>query len=198
GIPWKRLIITRESYRRTRLEQYKNFESIPLSSDDVRKLKGDNYYEFFHNTIQACNSSFSGHQRCIFAPSIFVNRYIGGAEIGRFVVMLSNPSSELKAYAEFSPLQVTFSGGRLGVHHCVVTLLPWPCGNDDAIAFDTVAFVCLQFYDDDWLLDRGGPRDDDLCQLLYLWKCSLPKPVSWRGDHIVAAMTCFGYRFHCG
>ncbi|GKB63382.1 hypothetical protein Tco_0919568 [Tanacetum coccineum] len=78
GISWKRLNITRESYRRTRLEQYKNFENIPLSSDDVGKF-----------------------------ITIF-----SGAEIGIFVVMLSNPSSVHKACTEFAVLQGVFV-----VHH---------------------------------------------------------------------------------
>jgi len=38
GIPWERLNITRESYRRTRLEQYRNYENIPLSGDAVDKV----------------------------------------------------------------------------------------------------------------------------------------------------------------
>nr|KAJ0190829.1 hypothetical protein LSAT_V11C800418860 [Lactuca sativa] len=55
GIPWERLNITRESYRRTRLEQYRNYEDIQLSGDVVDKKckqnsKIGNYYEFFHNT----------------------------------------------------------------------------------------------------------------------------------------------------
>ncbi|KAL8204660.1 hypothetical protein R6Q57_010283 [Mikania cordata] len=55
GIPWERLNITRECYRRTRLEQYRNYENIPLSGDAVdkkckQKSKGGYYYEFFHNT----------------------------------------------------------------------------------------------------------------------------------------------------
>ncbi|XP_038708805.1 uncharacterized WD repeat-containing protein C2A9.03-like [Tripterygium wilfordii] len=55
GIPWERLNITREEYRLTRLEQYKNYENIPSSGEAVDKEckqmeKGDKYYEFFHNT----------------------------------------------------------------------------------------------------------------------------------------------------
>lgn len=55
GIPWDRLNITREKYRLTRLEQYKNYENIPSSGAAVDKEckaveKGGNYYEFFHNT----------------------------------------------------------------------------------------------------------------------------------------------------
>ncbi|XP_011000025.1 PREDICTED: uncharacterized WD repeat-containing protein C2A9.03-like isoform X1 [Populus euphratica] len=55
GIPWERLNITREKYRLTRLEQYKNYENIPLSGEAVDKEckqmeKGGYYYEFFHNT----------------------------------------------------------------------------------------------------------------------------------------------------
>ncbi|PWA62145.1 WD40/YVTN repeat-like-containing domain-containing protein [Artemisia annua] len=45
----------RESYGRTRLARYINYENIPLSGDAVnkkckQKSKGGNYYEFFHNT----------------------------------------------------------------------------------------------------------------------------------------------------
>lgn len=38
GIPWERLNITRESYRLTRLEQYRNYENIPLSGEAVDKV----------------------------------------------------------------------------------------------------------------------------------------------------------------
>lgn len=38
GIPWERLNITREKYRFTRLEQYKNYENIPLSGEAVDKV----------------------------------------------------------------------------------------------------------------------------------------------------------------
>ncbi|XP_057957703.1 uncharacterized WD repeat-containing protein C2A9.03-like [Malania oleifera] len=55
GIPWGRLNITRESYRLTRLEQYKNYENVPSSGEVVDKeckpvQKGGNYFDFFHNT----------------------------------------------------------------------------------------------------------------------------------------------------
>ncbi|XP_002518228.3 uncharacterized WD repeat-containing protein C2A9.03-like [Ricinus communis] len=55
GIPWERLNISRDKYRLTRLEQYKNYENIPLSGQAVDKEckqmeKGGNYYEFFLNT----------------------------------------------------------------------------------------------------------------------------------------------------
>ncbi|XP_077227247.1 putative WD repeat-containing protein C2A9.03 isoform X2 [Tasmannia lanceolata] len=55
GIPWDRLNITRENYRQTRLEQYKNYENIPSSGEIIDKEckqmeKGGNYYEFRHNT----------------------------------------------------------------------------------------------------------------------------------------------------
>ena len=38
GIPWERLNISRENYRSTRLEQYKNYENIPLSGEAVDKV----------------------------------------------------------------------------------------------------------------------------------------------------------------
>ncbi|XP_022855317.1 uncharacterized WD repeat-containing protein C2A9.03-like isoform X3 [Olea europaea var. sylvestris] len=56
GIPWDRLNITRENYRLTRLEQYRNYESIPSSGEAIDKQeckpteKGSDYFEFFHNS----------------------------------------------------------------------------------------------------------------------------------------------------
>ncbi|KAF9602905.1 hypothetical protein IFM89_032645 [Coptis chinensis] len=55
GIPWERLNITREKYRQTRIEQYKNYEDGPSSGEVVDKEctqmeKGGNVYEFWHNT----------------------------------------------------------------------------------------------------------------------------------------------------
>ncbi|XP_052116137.1 protein ARABIDILLO 1 [Arachis duranensis] len=47
----------------------------------------------------------AGHLRC------------SGAEIGRFVTMLRNPSSILKTCAAFALLQFTIPGGRHAVHH---------------------------------------------------------------------------------
>lgn len=37
GIPWGTLNITRESYRRTRLEQYKNYENVQHSGEASEK-----------------------------------------------------------------------------------------------------------------------------------------------------------------
>ncbi|RZC47377.1 hypothetical protein C5167_040318 [Papaver somniferum] len=55
GIPWERLNITRDKYRKTRIEQYKNYENIPSSGELIDKKckdieKGPQYYEFQHNT----------------------------------------------------------------------------------------------------------------------------------------------------
>ncbi|KAK3414597.1 hypothetical protein EUGRSUZ_H00461 [Eucalyptus grandis] len=55
GIPWERLNITRDKYRLTRIQQYKNHENVPVSGDVADKEykqveKGANYYDFFYNT----------------------------------------------------------------------------------------------------------------------------------------------------
>lgn len=55
GIPWNRLSITRDKYRQTRLEQYKNYENVPNSGEDSEKeckstRKGGAYYDFWRNT----------------------------------------------------------------------------------------------------------------------------------------------------
>ncbi|KAG2372154.1 hypothetical protein LR48_Vigan05g055300 [Vigna angularis] len=77
GIPWDNLSITRERYRRTRLEQYKNYENIPGSGDKSGKLrnlvwatsKHDVYlmsqFSIMHWSSMTCKSSevldVSGH-----------------------------------------------------------------------------------------------------------------------------------------
>lgn len=55
GIPWEMLSISREKYRVTRIEQYKNYENIPQSGEGSEKdcqttEKGESYYEFRRNS----------------------------------------------------------------------------------------------------------------------------------------------------
>ncbi|VAI60263.1 unnamed protein product [Triticum turgidum subsp. durum] len=55
GIRWERLGITREKYRQTRLQEYKNYESIPNSGEEAAEEckqteKDGMYYEFRKNT----------------------------------------------------------------------------------------------------------------------------------------------------
>ncbi|KAK6130647.1 hypothetical protein DH2020_035622 [Rehmannia glutinosa] len=55
GIPWERLNFTREKYRESRLKQYKNYENLPSSREDLEKdckevEKGHNFYDFQFNT----------------------------------------------------------------------------------------------------------------------------------------------------
>ena len=55
GIPWERLSITREKYRQTRLEQYKNYENVPQSGEASEKdckttNKEASYYDFRRNS----------------------------------------------------------------------------------------------------------------------------------------------------
>lgn len=54
---------------------------------------------------EAARIQEAGHLRC------------SGAEIGRFIAMLRNPSSTLKACAAFALLQFTLPGGRHAIHH---------------------------------------------------------------------------------
>ncbi|PKA61298.1 U4/U6 small nuclear ribonucleoprotein PRP4-like protein [Apostasia shenzhenica] len=55
GIPWDKLHITRQNYRQTRMEQYKNYENVQSSGELMDKKckqmeKGGTYYEFQYNT----------------------------------------------------------------------------------------------------------------------------------------------------
>jgi hypothetical protein len=45
GIPWERLQITRQDYRKARLEQYKNYENFPQSGELMDKVF--NYHELY-------------------------------------------------------------------------------------------------------------------------------------------------------
>lgn len=38
GIPWERLNHSREKYREMRLKQYKNYESLPRSENELDKV----------------------------------------------------------------------------------------------------------------------------------------------------------------
>lgn len=38
GIPWERLKISRQDYRKARLEQYKNYENFPQSGELMEKV----------------------------------------------------------------------------------------------------------------------------------------------------------------
>ncbi|KAH0859703.1 hypothetical protein HID58_087964 [Brassica napus] len=55
GIPWERLSVTRQKYRKTRLDQYKNYENIPDSGESAAKNctnteKGSSFYTFRRNS----------------------------------------------------------------------------------------------------------------------------------------------------
>uniref|UniRef100_A0A1J3E7N4 Putative WD repeat-containing protein C2A9.03 n=1 Tax=Noccaea caerulescens TaxID=107243 RepID=A0A1J3E7N4_NOCCA len=55
GIPWDRLSVTRKEYRKTRLQQYKNYENVPNSGEESGKdcmhtEKGSSFYTFRRNS----------------------------------------------------------------------------------------------------------------------------------------------------
>lgn len=62
GIPWERLSITREKYRQTRLEQYKNYENIPNSGEGSGKVEHF-YFLFFYLYL-------SPRVQCLYCNSI--------------------------------------------------------------------------------------------------------------------------------
>lgn len=55
GIPWERLHFTRDRYRETRLQQYKNYENLNMPHDALDKeckqvRKDGKFYDFHYNT----------------------------------------------------------------------------------------------------------------------------------------------------
>ena len=49
GIPWDRLSITRDKYRQTRLQQYKNYENVPHSGDSSAKVSPPSIHPSIHS-----------------------------------------------------------------------------------------------------------------------------------------------------
>ncbi|KAF7842849.1 putative WD repeat-containing protein C2A9.03-like [Senna tora] len=63
GIPWERLSISRDKYRKTRVEQYKNYENIQHSGELSEKEckptnKGGMYYDFWRNSRSVKSTIF--------------------------------------------------------------------------------------------------------------------------------------------
>ncbi|WZZ29356.1 hypothetical protein YC2023_012757 [Brassica napus] len=55
GIPWVMLSISREKYRQTRLQQYKNYENVPNSGESSEMVckviqKEEHFYDFWRNS----------------------------------------------------------------------------------------------------------------------------------------------------
>lgn len=67
GIPWERLSITRDKYRQTRLEQYKNYENIPQSGEASEKVCDSEFIWIILITkkrvIAVNNSGMQSHQQ---------------------------------------------------------------------------------------------------------------------------------------
>ncbi|KAK2641664.1 hypothetical protein Ddye_023427 [Dipteronia dyeriana] len=96
GIPWESLNITREKYRLTRLQQYKNYENIPLSGEAVDKeckqmQKGGNYYQFFHNT-RLVKPTILHFQMTIFSATVMQLRNLVWSTSKHDVYFMSNYS----------------------------------------------------------------------------------------------------------
>ncbi|KAK9269853.1 hypothetical protein L1049_025426 [Liquidambar formosana] len=72
GIPWERLNYTRDKYRETRLMQYKNYENLSRSHQDLEKEckqveKGSTFYDFQYNTrlVKSTIVHFQSGEGCI-------------------------------------------------------------------------------------------------------------------------------------
>jgi len=80
GIPWDNLSITRERYRRTRIEQYKNYENIPGSGDKSGKVTIDIFREetlIFYRYFLQSRSFFQKHNSITpFSLSIITCRIV--------------------------------------------------------------------------------------------------------------------------
>jgi hypothetical protein len=78
GIPWDRLQFTREKYRETRLQQYKNYVNLLQPDDELEKEckaveKEKEFYHFRHNTrsVKSTIVHFQVSRSPTCVPSIF-------------------------------------------------------------------------------------------------------------------------------
>ena len=51
GIPWEGLNITRQDYRKARLEQYKNYENFPQSGELIDKVIFTNIHAYLSKFV---------------------------------------------------------------------------------------------------------------------------------------------------
>ncbi|XP_077237462.1 putative WD repeat-containing protein C2A9.03 [Tasmannia lanceolata] len=109
GIPWERLSITREKYRQTRLEQYKNYENIPQSGEGLEKeckptRKGGMYYEFLRNT-RAVRSTILHFQlrNLVWATSKHDVYLMSGYSVIHWSALACNKSEVLDASGHVAP-----------------------------------------------------------------------------------------------
>ncbi|CBI19139.3 unnamed protein product, partial [Vitis vinifera] len=76
GIPWERLNFTRDKYRETRLEQYKNYENLSRPREELEKdckkiEKGSTFYDFQFNT-RLVKSTIVHFQFCRFCKYVII------------------------------------------------------------------------------------------------------------------------------
>lgn len=55
GIPWDRLQITRQNYRQTRIQQYKNYENIASSGERMNKVSAYHHFVLGVTTGRLCH-----------------------------------------------------------------------------------------------------------------------------------------------
>ncbi|KAL8142469.1 hypothetical protein V2J09_015501 [Rumex salicifolius] len=81
GIPWDRLSITRERYRQTRIELYKNYENVPQSGERAEKeckitKKDGKYYDFRDNFRSVKSTILHFQVRHLYFSSFLYNRVL--------------------------------------------------------------------------------------------------------------------------
>ncbi|KAG9159519.1 hypothetical protein Leryth_026855 [Lithospermum erythrorhizon] len=95
-----------------------NSKSVSLDAPRRLALKQIDAFVLSFSDRQAfASANVSVNPAGLIQTSTCLNGQQDGAEIGRFVTMLRNPSSVLKACAAFALLQFTVPGGRHAFHH---------------------------------------------------------------------------------
>ncbi|KAK7844096.1 putative wd repeat-containing protein c2a9.03 [Quercus suber] len=105
GIPWERLNFSRDEYRETRLKQYRNYENLSRSREDLDKEclqieKGKTFYDFQFNTRLV--KSTIVHFQHVRQP--LIGRYM--MKDAYFILALDNCSPNLNKIKRYNMLKL--------------------------------------------------------------------------------------------
>ncbi|KAJ3675674.1 hypothetical protein LUZ60_004716 [Juncus effusus] len=125
GIPWDRLQITRDEYRKTRIKTYKNYENFPNSSELLEKTckqveKGSNYYDFRYNSraVSPCILHFQ-LRNLIWATSKHDVYFISDTSVFHFSSLSRKVTEVLNFSGQITPIEKytgNLAGGFFGLN----------------------------------------------------------------------------------
>ncbi|EOY16046.1 Transducin/WD40 repeat-like superfamily protein isoform 1 [Theobroma cacao] len=136
GIPWERLNFTRDKYRETRLRQYKNYENLSGSREEMEKEclqveKGKAFYDFQFNTrlVKSTIVHFQVLLSYYYILSMLLFDY--GSLPEPFIGSYTNCKNLKAIYAEVRVLMLHGCAGAIKMHCYMLRNLLWATSKHD-------------------------------------------------------------------